>query len=309
MMSKDLQIQPKVFGIGLSRTGTTSLTEALNQLGIPTQHYVHNTTTGQELLSGSPLTVLEQYRGLVDGIAPFYRQLDRTYPCSQFILTVRDKQSWLQSMKRLMSAVVDNWSWLDREAVQFSQTLYQLNYGSLQFDAQRYWQGYQQHQQAVQNYFRDRPSDLLMIDICGGEGWEKLCPFLGLPIPSVPFPHRHDRQSMSAWSQKLKATWADLDRLIPADCLFILVDDSQLERGKRRFLPFLEKEGKYWGAPPDDTTAIAELERMRQGGAGFIAFAWPAFWWLDHYGKFQEYLRSQFPCILENERLVVFELS
>lgn len=48
---------------------------------------------------------------------------------------------------------------------------------------------------------------------------------------------------------------------------------------------------------------------MRREGAKFIAFAWPAFWWLDHYEKFQEYLRSQFPCILENERLVIFELS
>ncbi len=63
--------------------------------------------------------------------------------------------------------------------------------------------------------------------------------------------------------------------------------------GDRRFLPFLEKQGAYWGSPPDDTTAIVELERMRQGEARFIAFAWPAFWWLDHYGKFQEYLRSQ----------------
>lgn len=308
-MPKDLQIQPKVFGIGLSRTGTTSLTEALNQLGILTEHYVRDRVTQQELLSGSPLTMLEQYQGLVDGIAPFYQQLDRAHPESKFILTVREKQSWLQSMERLMSTVVDNWSWLDREAVQFSQTLYQLNYGSLQFDAQRHWQGYEQHQQAVRSYFRERPEDLLVINICGGEGWEKLCPFLELPIPSVPFPRSHDWQSMSAWSQKLKATWADLDRLIPTDSLFILVDECQLEPGDRLFLPFMEKQGAYWGPPTDDTTAIAELERMRRGGAKFMAFAWPAFWWLDHYDKFQEYLRSQFPCILENERLVIFELS
>lgn len=34
----------KVFGIGLSRTGTTSLGTALNQLGIKTIHYPHDET-------------------------------------------------------------------------------------------------------------------------------------------------------------------------------------------------------------------------------------------------------------------------
>ena len=34
------------------------------------------------------------------------------------------------------------------------------------------------------------PEDrLLVIDIVGGDGWEQLCPFLGVPIPEEPFPH------------------------------------------------------------------------------------------------------------------------
>ena len=31
--------------------------------------------------------------------------------------------------------------------------------------------------------------DLLVMDICAGEGWDKLCSFLGAPIPSTPFPN------------------------------------------------------------------------------------------------------------------------
>jgi hypothetical protein len=27
--------------------------------------------------------------------------------------------------------------------------------------------------------------------ITEGDGFEELCPFLGVPIPSEPFPHRH----------------------------------------------------------------------------------------------------------------------
>jgi hypothetical protein len=39
-----------------------------------------------------------------------------------------------------------------------------------------------------------------------------------------------------------------------------------------------------------------------------MVFAWPAFWWLDVYQKFHHYLRSNFAPLLENERLVVFDL-
>jgi hypothetical protein len=37
---------------------------------------------------------------------------------------------------------------------------------------------------------------------------------------------------------------------------------------------FPEPDGRYWGPPPDDPTAIRELERLRQAGAGFVAVAW-----------------------------------
>jgi hypothetical protein len=58
----------------------------------------------------------------------------------------------------------------------------------------------------------------------------------------------------------------------------------------------------------DDRTAISELERLRHSGARFIAFAWPAFWWLEYYDKFRLYL-LQFQCVLRNDRLVLFDLG
>ena len=66
--------------------------------------------------------------------------------------------------------------------------------------------------------------------------------------------------------------------------------------------------GQYWGAPPDDATAIKELERLQRSGASFMVFAWPAFWWFDHYPGLCEHLRSKFRCVLENERLVALDL-
>jgi hypothetical protein len=116
----------------------------------------------------------------------------------------------------------------------------------------------------------------------------------------------------NSWWYKLKQAVDDLNAIVPKGEVFILVDDSTWGmRGDSDYhpIPFLENNGEYWGMPPDDQIAIQELERSRQAGAKAIVFAWPSFWWLDYYQDFQEYLRSQFPCILENERLVVFKLS
>jgi len=38
-------------------------------------------------------------------------------------------------------------------------------------------------------------------------------------------------------------------------------------------------------------------------------FAWPSFWWLEHYREFHRQLRATFHLLMENERLVVFALS
>jgi hypothetical protein len=50
------------------------------------------------------------------------------------------------------------------------------------------------------------------------------------------------------------------------------------------------------------------LERLRQSGAGFMIFAWPAFWWLDYYGGLHRHLRTAYRCILKNERAIIFDL-
>ena len=99
---------------------------------------------------------------------------------------------------------------------------------------------------------------------------------------------------------------------IPDGGTFILVDDDNLgideAIGNRRRIPFLERNGQYWGRPPDDETAIRELERLRNTGAAFMVFAWPAFWWLEHYSGLHQHLRSRFRRTLKNPRLIVFDL-
>ena len=117
----------------------------------------------------------------------------------------------------------------------------------------------------------------------------------------------------SYWSSTERLEMAKREiraNILVGDC-FILVDDAQWGADAvpgYRSLPFLERDGAYWGRPADDETAIKELERLRQSGASFIVFAWPAFWWLDHYEGLARYLTTNFRCALKNSRLVAFDL-
>lgn len=102
----------------------------------------------------------------------------------------------------------------------------------------------------------------------------------------------------------------ELIRLIAPEAPFILVDEEQIRSAlpHRAAFPFLEKDGQYWGPPPDDATAIQELERLRARGARFIAFIWSTFWWLEHYAGFRDYLRRNF-CLLQEDDVVMFALD
>ncbi|MDZ8135532.1 MAG: glycosyltransferase family A protein [Nostoc sp. DedQUE04] len=115
-----------------------------------------------------------------------------------------------------------------------------------------------------------------------------------------------------SWSERLRIAMQEITSVIPAGKRLILVDENQLGceiLPQFDALPFLEHEGQYWGAPLNDEIAIRELERMRQTGASFMLIAWPAFWWLDYYSGLRNYLSSNFCRVLDNSRLIVFDLS
>lgn len=93
---------------------------------------------------------------------------------------------------------------------------------------------------------------------------------------------------------------------------FILVDDGSLEPGRiagRQPIPFSECDGQYAGAPADDAAAIAELRRVQKRfAASHIVFAWPSFWWLEHYAGFHQHLRGTARLCVSDDCAVIFEL-
>jgi hypothetical protein len=122
--------------------------------------------------------------------------------------------------------------------------------------------------------------------------------------------HPRKYRDMLDWNQRIEETRRELAGAITPGASFVFVDAAQLEAAlppARHPIPFLERAGQYWGPPEDDVVAIRELERLRSAGAAFLVFAWPAFWWLEHYLGLQRHLTA-FPQIVKNDRIVVFDL-
>jgi hypothetical protein len=187
----DFTITPhtKVFGLGLSKTGTSSLGEALNQVGIKTIHYYSDEATCQEFQTSSyRLSILNDYQGIVDiPVVPYYAQLDKQYPGSKFIFTIRDKESWLKSIELHLKLLMEWWENFP-DFKKFHEFISACLCGSIGFDREWFWYVYRTHQQNALQYFENCPRDLLLLDICRGEGWGKTLPVPGYGYSKWVFP-------------------------------------------------------------------------------------------------------------------------
>ena len=119
------------------------------------------------------------------------------------------------------------------------------------------------------------------------------------------------------WAERRAAFENHLIELLPEGARYLLVDEGTWSRKEHKGvvltpgclpLPFIGRDGEYWGRPEDDSAAIREVELGRDDGAQFIVFPWFTFWWLEHYENFNTYLRQRFPLVLANDAVVVFDL-
>lgn len=176
----------KIFGVGLNKTGTKSLSRAVEILGFSSIHYAgHNTNDAIEraILEGKPIfsycpRAIRKSDAYFDIPATerHFDVADRQYPGSRFILHTRDLDAWLDSRER---HVLRNQRFV-------AEGRYKGNW--LDVDRAAWTEEWHTHHQRVRRYFADRPEDLLEVDVVRGDGWDKLAPFLGRPIPDEPFP-------------------------------------------------------------------------------------------------------------------------
>lgn len=174
----------KVFGIGLSKTGTTSLYAALHMLGYRSITWGHLARMGIEDWMNGDFTT--DHLAEVDAasdlpIGAFFRELDARYPGSKFILTDRPVEPWLASAAKQFRQSRANRNQFDRETMI-------ATYGFARFNEDRFRRIHSEHREAVLRYFGDRPSDFLYLNLFSGDGWEQLCAFLGKPVPEYDFP-------------------------------------------------------------------------------------------------------------------------
>ncbi|MCT2546922.1 MULTISPECIES: sulfotransferase family protein [Streptomyces] len=182
--------------MGLPRTGTRSLRSALHLLGYDVAHYPIDRPSLDTLARGDGrFPLLEHYEGLVDVAAvPCFRELDALHRGARFIITVRDKESWLASLEKNWPETLVPGSPCGPDddarssARRTRHLLREAVYGCHVFDAGQLSRVYDEHLAAVRRHFDGRPGDLLVLDIAGGEGWERLAPFLGVPASARPFP-------------------------------------------------------------------------------------------------------------------------
>jgi hypothetical protein len=182
---------PKVFGIGLSKTGTSSLGQALDRLGFLQAHFYN--TFSMNILSDDDFALFDAATDTP--VSTRFETLYHLYPNARFVLTERPYDSWERSLRGhfekwfgsssfpdLAARLVSGESGLRRDG-------FALVHGSLYYSHPDPKAAYEAHRSRVEGFFADKPANkLLRHNVFAGDGWPELCGFLGLPTPAAPYP-------------------------------------------------------------------------------------------------------------------------
>ena len=168
-----------VIGVGLPKTGTKSLNEALKILGYRAVHYP--TKYNWKIMTEGKYEIPKEWDAITNTAEEFYPVLARMYPDAKFILTTRNLDDWLCS-------------WGKKDRPFSSQTeLGRLNrvriFGTARYVPEKFKHVFVEHEKKVREFFRKEPQRLLLIRLEDEDKWKLLCDFLGKPRPDTPFPH------------------------------------------------------------------------------------------------------------------------
>lgn len=178
-------VATKIWGIGWAKTGTTTLGECFKILGY--MHQSQDLSLVEDISRGDMSRILalahtkdtfEDWPWII-----LYKQLDRAFPGSRFVLTKREPENWLRSYEHMIAGQGE----ASKELNEIRRTLYGLPFPEV--TRSQLIDRYEKHNDEVEQYFRDRPTDLLIVDWEQGDDWKVLCDFLRRDIPELPFPH------------------------------------------------------------------------------------------------------------------------
>lgn len=171
----------KVIGIGLPKTGTVSLSVALTNNNIPTVHF--GNTECKDVATNVyrgiyRFDIFEKYIGITNAFEMVFPQVDKEYPNSKFIYTIRDKDEWLLCAEKHWERMVNN-----SDCLHMSIHHHLITFGTYLFNKDRFSFVYDTHMDMVTTYFKNRKNDLLTLDITKDKEYvDKVCAFLDIPI-------------------------------------------------------------------------------------------------------------------------------
>ncbi|KAF6809131.1 hypothetical protein CSOJ01_07103 [Colletotrichum sojae] len=202
----------KVLILGLPRTGTQSLADALAELGIsPVYHMRHVATSSHQSLwldairsnlppfhsptqpPSNPYTladwekILSEYEALSDYPAALFPQsLASAYPSCPIIYSTRSFESWTTSMRDTLIHSHKTRTG-DSPMAELASAYHSASWDD-DFDKNGR-ECFERHDAAVRALAKDGRR---LLEFRPGDGWGPLCEFLGVDVPDVPFPRSDD---------------------------------------------------------------------------------------------------------------------
>ncbi len=185
----------KVIGAGYGRTGTDSMREALNMLGLGPCHHMLEVNASDEqkrlwraLARGENLgwdNLFAGYNACVDWpSAHYWRQLIDVYPDAKVVLTYRSPESWWESFeKTILRGIAQS---TDMASLGIALIRDQV-FGGKPGDRAHAIALYEANVAAVKATV---PASRLLVHNLG-DGWEPLCKHLGVPVPAEAYPSRN----------------------------------------------------------------------------------------------------------------------
>lgn len=185
----------KIFVIGLNKTGTTSVEAALQELGLVTGNQLRAELLLDDIIKGSFSRLVkychtaEAFQDIPFSIPGVYKEIDKHFPNSKFILTIRDSpEQWFNSLTSFHGKIWGNGN-IPTES-QLSKTSYvykgyplkalKFIYGKDLYHKGNYQAKYNDHLSDVSDYFSNRPQDLLTLNVARQESYGKMCSFIGM---------------------------------------------------------------------------------------------------------------------------------
>lgn len=193
----------KVIGAGWGRTGTTSAAAALDMLGLgpcvqmqTMWEQPHLAEAWAAHYRGQPadwVELLSDFGASVDWPGAWeWRHFAELWPHAKIVLTVRDAESWYDSVLGSIHTWTAPGKDVGPPAVgELLDRVWDVHFGGWQsvFDRDRTIAAYERH---VADVHLDCPSDRL-IEWRVADGWSALCKGLGVAIPDAPVPHLNSR--------------------------------------------------------------------------------------------------------------------